>query len=315
MAFAWMPFAVAAQACADEPQALRWLVAATLLFSFAHQPMTLWLAYGDAEQRRSHRTLFVFAPVALGAVICVASSLQPAALALVAGAWNLAHTIRQRYGISRLYGRLSGIDCTGDNRLLWSWLLVAVLVATAGSDLSEASRHVGLGERNATALQAVASLREVAVVALAPALVVALVLTSESLREGRRRRSGSLARRWYLGSTASLLAVLALEPITGFVAYVGGHAAEYLFMARWRVARAAEGDSTRDPVGALARRIGCDGTLAVYAVGVVALVAAMRASDGHRAVLVLALTVGALHFVYDGVIWRSPRPAAHPDVG
>jgi hypothetical protein len=309
MALVWVPFAVAAHLVADEPDALRWLVASTLLLSFAHQPLTLWLAYGDAGQRRAHHALFAWAPAATVVVVGVASSVRPDVVALAAGAWNLAHTIRQRYGVSRLYGRLSGLDCGSDNRLLWSWLLLAVLVAAARTDLGAAARHVGLGERNTTSIDAVASARAALVLLLPVAGMIALVLTARASRDEWRRSAHSPARLAYLGSTALLLTVLAVEPVTGFVAYVGGHAAEYLLVARWRIDRAAERATKGDRVGALARRIGSGGSLVVYAVVVIALIAGLRTVEGSDLAVVVVLTLGALHFIYDGVIWRTPRPA------
>ena len=115
---------------------LRTLVSLTLLFSFAHQPLTLWLVYGDAAQRRSHASAVVWAPVVLVLAIAVGTSVRPEVVALVAGVWNVAHTLRQRYGLCKLYGRLSGVDCGADNRLLWSWLTLAVIVAFARTDVS-----------------------------------------------------------------------------------------------------------------------------------------------------------------------------------
>ena len=57
MALLWVPFVSAAVAVSNDPDRLRTLVSLTLLFSFAHQPLTLWLVYGDAAQRRSHAVL------------------------------------------------------------------------------------------------------------------------------------------------------------------------------------------------------------------------------------------------------------------
>src|ERR687897_2097491 len=141
VAFVWVPFALAAQAVADDPERLRWLVSATLLFSFAHQPLTLWLVYGDASQRHARRRLVLWAPVVALLAVSVGMSVRPDLLALAAGVWNVAHTLRQRYGVSRLYGRLARIDCSGDNRLLWSWLVLAVGVALTGTDLRRAAQQ------------------------------------------------------------------------------------------------------------------------------------------------------------------------------
>src|SRR5262249_7426600 len=111
MAFIWLPFGAAALACGGDPRPLRWLVSGTLLLSLAHQPLTLWLVYGDAGQRRAHLPLFTWAPAAAAVAVVVGLSVSPVLVAVVAGLWNLVHTLRQRYGIARLYGRMSAIDC------------------------------------------------------------------------------------------------------------------------------------------------------------------------------------------------------------
>jgi hypothetical protein len=150
----------------------------------------------------------------------------------------------------------------------------------------------------------------VTVVVLPVGLAVATVLTTRAVRVELSRETHSTPRIVYLASTAVLLGVLAIAPVTGFVAYVGGHAGEYLLMVRWRIGRTVTRERAGDHVGALARRIGRDGTLAVYAVVVIALMVGIRVTNGSPAVAVGALTLGALHLLYDGVIWRS-RPPRH----
>jgi hypothetical protein len=310
LAFVWVPFALAAHVVADDPGRLRWLVSATLLFSFAHQPLTLWLVYADAAQRRARPSVFAWAPVVVVAVVVVGTSVRPEVVALVAGAWNVAHTLRQRYGLCRLYGRLSGVDCGGDNRLLWAWLAAAVVVALSRVDLVEAARDVGLGRRNRTAVEVLASTRAVAEVLLPLVVGATVVVTVAWARRELRRTTQSPARAAYLGSTFVLLVLLALDPVTGLVAYVGAHAAEYLLVVRWRMARAAERGAPGDGVGALARRVGSTGSLGLYAVAVVALVLGLRVAGGGRLGLTVVLALGTLHLAYDGLIWHSPRPAA-----
>jgi hypothetical protein len=60
-------------------------------------------------------------------------------------------------------------------------------------------------------------------------------------------------------------------------------------------------------VSALARRIGTDGTIALYAALVTALAVGVRTTKGSEVALTIVLTFGALHILYDGFIWRSPR--------
>lgn len=310
MALLWLPFAVVAYVVADDPDRLRCLVSATLVFSFAHQPLTLWLVYGDAAQRQAYRRVFVWAPAVVLIAAGMGTSFRPDVVALVAGIWNVAHTLRQRYGVSRLYGRLSGIDCGSDNQLLWSWLVLAVVVALAGTDLGHAARAAGVGGRNATAIDLLGAADVAGAVLVPSALVVAMVVTATWARVERRRSAHNPARLVYLGSTAVLLMVLAIEPVIGFVGYVGAHAAEYLLVVRWRIGRAAEHATVGDRVGAAARRIGSGGTIAVYAAVVAALIVVLRGFDGSDVAAAIALSLGGLHLLFDGFIWRSPRPAA-----
>jgi hypothetical protein len=309
LAFLWVPFVVAALGVAHQPERLTWLVSATLLFSFAHQPLTLWLVYGDAAQRQPRRRLVVWAPVVAVLAVTAGTSLRPDVVALVAGLWNVAHTLRQRYGVSRLYGRLAAIDCSNDNKLLWSWLTLAAIAALSGTNLGDSARQAGIGRRNTTAIDALASADALGVVLLWTAGAGAVVVTAAWLRTELRRPAHNPARLVYLGSTALLLGVLAVEPVAGFVGYVGAHAAEYVLVVRWRIRRAGDQQRAGDGVGQVVRRLGVDGSIAMYVVAVAALVAGLRSLGGSQLAVTVTLTLGALHLFYDGLIWRSPRPS------
>lgn len=310
MALLWVPFVLVTHAVADDPDRLRWTVSATLLFSLAHQPLTLWLVYGDASQRRDHRRLFLWAPAVALTAVSIGTSIQPDLVALVAGVWNVAHTLRQRYGVSRLYGRLTGIDCAGDNRLLWSWLTLAVTIALASTNLGDAARRAGIGGRNTTAIDALASADVLGFVLLPGAVAVAVLVTATWVRAEVRRPTHSTARLVYLGATAALFVVLAVEPAVGFVGYVGAHAAEYVLVVRWRIRRASAKTTAGDSVAAMVRRVGADGSIVIYAISIVALLAGLRQLDGSDIAVAITLTLGALHLAFDSVIWRSPRPPA-----
>jgi hypothetical protein len=105
---------------------------------------------------------------------------------------------------------------------------------------------------------------------------------------------------------------LAVEPVAGFIGYVGAHAAEYLLVVRWRIGRAGEHATPGDHVGDLVRRIGAGGSIALYAVAVVVLIAVLRNLNASQLVGATTLTLGALHLLFDSVIWRSPSPAPLP---
>jgi hypothetical protein len=146
---------------------------------------------------------------------------------------------------------------------------------------------------------------------LVPSVVaLAAVVTGAWIRAERLRSAHNPARLVYLGSTAVLLVVLAVAPVVGFVGCVGAHAAEYLLVVRWRIGRAAERAAIGDRVGAVARRVGSNGTIGLYAAAVVALIVGLRRFDGSDVAGAIVLALGELHLLFDGFIWRSPRPAA-----
>jgi hypothetical protein len=292
----------------DEPATLRWLVSATLLLSFAHQPLTLWLVYGDVARRRAHARMVVWAPLVLALAVVIGMSTSPALVAFAAGVGNAAHTLRQRYGMCKLYGRLSGFDCSADHRVLWAWLATAVLVAFARTDVDAAARSIGLGGRNRAVFQLISPARE-AVAWLVPLAVVVMVsITVHWVRHELRRAVHSATRLSYLGSTAVMFVVLAFDPVVGFVAYVGSHAVEYVLVVRWRVERTASVPGDDGAVARLARRVGGAGTLLLYAPAVAALMLTLHVLRPAAIVPVVALTLGGMHLLFDTVIWRTPRP-------
>ena len=52
------PIALLVWACEPYPEVVHWLVGVILLVSFAHQPITLGLVYGDPVQRTAHRRVY-----------------------------------------------------------------------------------------------------------------------------------------------------------------------------------------------------------------------------------------------------------------
>lgn len=134
-----MPFSVAILTTDHDSARVAWLVAATLAVSFAHQPLTAAMVYADPVQRAQHRRLFTWSPLVLAAVVVIGLQLSVTLVALVAGVWNAAHTLRQRYGAARIYGRLVGqTDGSAEHRMLWSWLALAAVVAVAHHDIADA---------------------------------------------------------------------------------------------------------------------------------------------------------------------------------
>src|SRR5581483_6184678 len=128
LAFAWVPFAVAAHAVSGDPDALARLFGFTFLLSFFHHPLTLPLVYGDPGQFALRRRTFTWSPVVFAVLITAGLTVSLVIVAVVAGLWNAEHTLMQRFGLTRIYGRKAGEeDGSLERWMLVSWLAHAVV--------------------------------------------------------------------------------------------------------------------------------------------------------------------------------------------
>ncbi len=312
LALAWVPFAALALWWADDPHRIVALVGATLLFSVSHQPLTLPLVYADGSVFASRRRLFTWSPVVFLVAVLVGEQLDPVVIAVIAGTWNAGHTLQQRYGISRIYGRKAGhADGRVEHALLWSLLVLALVWAAADPRTSDRIAAAGLGGHNQKGLTVLVDLAPVARWALVPVIAVVAAFGVAWVRQEWRAERVNPAKWLYLASSVALFGVILVSPIAGFVGYVGAHAAEYFLVVHRHL-----GDRYPDPVtdgGApLGRAVrsgpGPTGIIVAYAVVVVTAIYAIGRFLGPQAFATVFLTLGALHLFYDGLIWKLRRP-------
>jgi hypothetical protein len=310
VALAWVPFAVVAVAVAGDADRLRQVAGGVLLLSFIHQPVTLPLAYGDADQRAAHRRLFAVAPIAAFIGIFAGLHLSLLGVGLIASLWNAHHTVRQRYGLVRIYGRKVGQDDgTGEQALLFSWFGMATVAALANPRLADGLGALPLGAVNGAAVDTLDRLRPIAALALVAVVPVVIAVTIMWARRELARPTVNPAKHLYLAGTALLFAFALVEPVAGLLAYVGAHAVEYLVIVHGALGtrygadeRTALGRAVRSPFGRT-------GFLVIY-IGLVLIV--VNGVEAFLPLLVFKaafLTFGLLHFVYDAVIWKLRRPA------
>ena len=306
LALAWVPFAVAALAVSSDGRQLLLLLEVLSVFSFLHQPLTLLLVYGDAEQFAARRRLFVIGPLVLGVAIAVGLTISFTLVAVAGALWNLEHTLMQRYGFVRIYGRRSGEeDGRAERTLLLSWLVVTLLSVAADVRTPARIATLPLGAVNRSALEVLTSWRPSAIGLLVPSASVAAILTLRWIGVECARRSvgtANAAKQWYMVSTAAMFAFAVLvDPLAGLAGFAGAHAVEYFFIVDHRLA------ATR-PVASRRRFFG--GYLAAFAV----VYALVRQSD--EIYLLVVLFLGGVHFLFDGCIWkgRSTTTVAQPMV-
>jgi hypothetical protein len=312
MALAWVPFAALAIVWDGRTDRLQWLVAATLLFSVSHQPLTMPLVYADPHVRGSRPVVFRLTPFVFVVLVLIGLQLDPVVIAVVAGVWNAGHTLQQRYGITRIYGRKVGQgDGTTEHRMLWTMLVLALVVAAADPATPGRIAAAGLGGRNQRGLDVLTEAAPVARVLVPVVALVAAGLVTRWVREELAATQVNPAKWLYLGSTAGLIALTMVAPLAGFVGYVGSHAAEYYLIVHNHLAdrypdAATDGGA---PLGRAVRsRVGPLGLMSIYAAGIGAFIWAVRSLGSYPVYAFVFLTLGALHLFYDGLIWKLRRP-------
>jgi hypothetical protein len=114
----------------------------------------------------------------------------------------------------------------------------------------------------------------------------------------------------YMASTAALFATILIDPVAGLLGFVGAHAVEYFVIVhqslRSKYVSAHADDAA--PVGDVVRRLGTIGFFAVYVVAIVGVLAVVGHVTGPSSYTVAILTLGGMHVLYDGFIWKRPSP-------
>jgi len=322
----WFPLFVAGWVLAERTGAqadanVRLAVAGILVVSFLHQPLTFALVYGDRTQFDQHRRLFMWGPPVAIAVIGLAVWGNLWLVIPVAALWNTVHTLQERYGLSRIYARRAGYGSAFlDRWVLYAWMTGAALVVASQRRTPGLVQRVGLAGVNGAGVRLLTDARPVAVALLVPVGAAALVLTIAIVRQERAAgRQASRAKWIYQASSLVLISSIAVNPIAGFIAYVGAHALEYSVVVykttesrygRSRPVHSVPPEERPSVLGRLAGTAGGRvGVMALVAFGALALASRFQ-GDGAEVVL---FTVGALHFLYDGFIWKLRKPAVATD--
>jgi hypothetical protein len=302
LALAWVPFAATAFWFRGDGHQLVLLLEAMFAFSFVHQPLTLTLVYGDAEQFATRRRLFVAGPIVLASVIALGLTISFTLVAVIGALWNMEHTLMQRYGFVRIYGRRSGEDNGRLERtLMLLWLATTLLAIAADARTPDRVAALQLGEVNRSAIDVLTSLRPYAAVALVPVAIAAAVLTGRwFMLERVRLRTGTAnrAKQRYVVSTAAMFAFAVLvDPVAGLAGFAGAHAVEYFFIVDHRLA------TTRPSVSRWQFFAG-------YLVAFEIFYVVARQYDEFYLWVVLFL--GGVHFLFDGVIWKTRAKSVPP---
>jgi hypothetical protein len=314
LAFAWVPFSVVVWllAQAGATAALALAIATVFVISFSHQPLTVALVYGDKVNFRLRRAIFTWSPLVFVVAVILAYNISFTLLAIVGGLWNAEHTLMQRYGLTRIYGRKAGQDDgLVEKLMLWSWLVLALVWAGANPAVPGQLNRVEFGKANEEAINVLIDLAPIARVLVWPVLAASIGLMVAWVLREHRRAVVNPAKWVYLGATAALFAVMLVDPLVGIMGYVGAHALEYFVIVHQSLGRRYT--SAADDGGAMLGRVvrartGRWGFMIAYGLAVFALVTVLSKLGSDLLYFVVFFTLGGMHVFYDGFIWKLRRP-------
>jgi hypothetical protein len=314
LGFCWLPVALIVHAAEPHLTTVQAIMGVIFLISFAHQPLTLGLVYGDPAQRDAHRTLYRWAPWVAFVLIVVGLNVSLTLVALMAGLWNAEHTLMQRYGVMRIYGRKAGDDHGRiEKPMLIIWLVAGIAYIGAYVDLQNLARKLGVGATNTRSLNLLDGLSSVARVLFWVAALCGLVMAVRWLKAERRLgASASRPKHWYALGTAGLIVAVMVDPIAGVAGYVAAHAIEYFAVVHSSLRKRND----QAPVAAATRtRARRAAAYLTYFVAIGAIVFFTKSRLDGRLYAFAVLFFGALHILYDGFVWKLRRPAVAASLG
>ncbi len=290
------------------------MVGVIFLVSFAHQPLTLGLVYGDPVQRAAHRRLYTWAPLIVAALIIIGLSISLTLVGLIAGLWNAEHTLMQRYGVLRIYGRKAGDEHGSlEKPMLIVWLVTGLAFIGAYVNLQQLVLKLGLDETNSRGVKLLDPLRTPATVLFWLGLMASATLAVHWWRaEQLLGAKASPAKHLYALGTLGLVVVVMIDPIAGVAGYVAAHAIEYFAV----VHRSLRTRRDLAPVAVATSTPWRRGGMYTLYFGLIAAIVIGTALPLNGRIYAFAiLFFGALHILYDGLVWKLRRPNVAVSLG
>ena len=313
LGWCFLPIAVVVHFTEPHLTQVQALVGIIFLISFAHQPLTLGLVYGDPAQREAHRRLYTWAPLCAAALIMLGLSISLGLVAIMAGLWNAEHTLMQRYGVLRIYGRKAGDDNGRlEKPMFIVWLVTAIAFIGAYVDLEDLALKLGLDANNTRAVKSLDPVHGLALVLFWVGAVASVVLAARWWRAERALGRPSPAKHLYALGTLGLVVAVMVDPIAGVAGYVAAHAIEY-FAVVHRSLRTRRDDA---PVAVATstpwRRLG---VYVLYFAFIATIVVTFGSVLDGQLYAYAILFFGALHILYDGFVWKLRRPNVAASLG
>jgi hypothetical protein len=313
LGWCWLPVALVVRASEAHLSTVHWLVGVIFLISFAHQPLTLGLVYADPVQRGAHRTIYRWTPLIAAALIVIGLSVSLSFVAVMAALWNAEHTLMQRYGVMRIYGRKAGDDHGRfEKPMLIAWLVTALLFIAAYVDLDALVHRLGVGRTNATGIRALETFHRPAAALFWLVAAGSAALTVRWWRAERAGGTTAAPKLVYTLGTFGLLVMVMIDPLAGIAGYVAAHSIEYFGIVHSSLRTRRDAAPIARASSTTWRRAG----LYLAYIAAIVLLIHFTARPWHGRIYVFAvLFLGALHIFYDGFVWKLRRPAVAASLG
>jgi len=290
-------------------------------FTFGHHFPGFIRTYGDRELFARFRLRFLLAPPLIFATALWFDLKDLHGLIIFVSAWDIWHVLMQHYGFMRIYDAKQGVINSVVSRMDWavsiSWYLTLIIA-------SPHYRHNLLSRTYAAGLPLISPNYFVAVQNFMMILTATLTVgyIGYHLHLWHSGRPVSLRKLALLGiflSATYYLYVYVEDFVVGFCIWSAFHCIQYYGIVwafnRTRVAR-------NSPLTSFVRFLFRPGTgLVMLYLGLIAGYGSLNYWVGfvadqtwHRLLIAFVFTSNALHYYYDGFIWKLREPDTRQDL-
>ena len=322
MAFGWLPFyawlrttpVVGEVGHAAFLPALKLATVVALSVNFVHRHFVYFLFFGDEQQRVRHPRALWLAPLIVIATVVPLRLWWPPGSTVVFGAllaWNIWHTLLQRHGIARAYAVKAGggLEAHAHGRRDLHTLLALAACTAVVVMMFRQDTFYGRTQHVLTTLHVVVAQEHPtigwALLVIAGVATASRVFAWSHAEAQARPRGGRVPRLTFCASTLCLLGVFITHgPVVGFLVFGFAHSIEYiLFVYLFSRRRIARGE-TAPGLRVFGRAV----PLLIMSAILLVLFVAARQVWTVPLFVVYYSTTSALHFFYDGLIWKMRRP-------
>ena len=322
MAFGWVPFyawlrttpVVGDVGDAAFLPALKLAAVVARSVNFVHRHFVYFLFFGDEKQRALYPRALWLAPLLVIVLVVPTGLWWPAGSGVVFGtlfAWNIWHTLLQRHGIARAYAVKGGggLEERAHSRRDLHTLLALAACTAAVVIMFRQNTFYGRAQHAFDIFHVMVAREYPAIgwtLLLGAAVVAAATVLAWIRAEAQASpRVGRAPRLLFWASSLCLLGVFVVHGVVvGYLVFGFAHAVEYvLFVYLYSHRRIGRGE-TAPSVRLFGRAI----PLVIVSAILLAVFVASHQVWTLPLFGVYYSATSALHFFYDGLIWKMRRP-------